>query len=134
MSRKKETDLKTYLLVERTKKVKNLRHNFEQAAPEVKAAMLKDPKYIINEFAENSCFNIYKWAKEEFEQLKKYRSVNWGMYISVRELELYEITLLPDNRTKRKIIAYHCSERLNSDEEEETDTSTEKREAPSSAT
>lgn len=124
---------KEYLLNERVKKVKNLRHTFEEAAPEVKAAMIKNRKYVINEFQEYSWFNTYKWAIEEFEQISKYRSVNWGMYISVREVELYEVTFYPGGRTKEQLIKYHCSERLNSNEEE-TDTSTEKRETPSSKT
>ena len=134
MPKRKATDAKEFMLIERTKKVKNLRHSFEQAAPEVKDAMLKDQKFIVSEYSEYSHFNTYKWAKEEFEQLKKYRSVNWGMFVSVREVELYERISVPGGKTRYKLLEYHCSERLNSDEEEETDKRTEEREAPSSAT
>lgn len=133
MPKRKVTDAKEFMLIERTKKVKNFRHSFEEAAPEVKDAMLKDPKFIVSEYSEYSHFNTFKWAKEEFEQLKKYRSVNWGMFVSVREIELYERTSVPGGKARYKLLEYHCSERLNSDEKE-TDTSTEEREAPSSAT
>lgn len=133
MPKRKATDAKEFMLIERTKKVKNLRHSFEQAAPEVKDAMLKDPKFIVSEYLEYSHFNTYKWAKEEFEQLKKYRSVNWGMFVSVHEVELHERISVPGGKTRYKLLEHYCSERLNSDEEE-ADTSTEEREAQTSAT
>lgn len=131
---RKAFDTKEFLLVESTKKMKNLRHNFENQIPEVKKAMLEDPKCYIRQTIENSWFDTLKWAIEEFEQLSKLRSVNWGMSYDVKELYLYELAPLPGGKYRQRLKKYHCSERLNSDVEEEINTSTEKRETQTSKT
>lgn len=130
---RKPLDTKEFLLVESTKKMKNLRHNFENQIPEVKKAMLQDPKCYIRQTIENSWFDTLKWAIDEFEQLSKLRSVNWGMSYDVKELYLYELIKLPGGKYRQKLRQYHCSERLESNVTEETNTSTEEREAKTSA-
>lgn len=123
---RKKLDTKEFLLVESTKKMKNLRHAFENQIPEVKKAMLTDPKCFIRQTIENSWFDSLKWSLEEFEQLSKLRSVNWGMFYDVKELYLYELIKLPGGKYRQHLIKYNCSERLNSNVEE-TNTSAEER-------
>jgi hypothetical protein len=130
---RKPLDTKEFLLVECTKKMKNLRHGFENQKPEVKKAMLTDPKCVFRETNENYIFDTLKWALDEFEQLSKIRSVNWGITFDVKELFLYEVFSCPKGTFKRNLIKYHCSERLNSNVEEEANTSTEEREAKTGA-
>lgn len=124
--RRKKLDSKEFLLVESTKKMKNLRHGFENQIPEVKKAMLEDPKCYVRQMIENSWFDTLKWAIEEFEQLSKLRSTNWGMTYDVRELYLYELIKVPGGKYRKHLKNYHCSERLSSDVEE-TNTSTKER-------